>query len=61
MSRQNLTELVKARVEPELRRALQAEAQRAERSEGAVLRLALRRYLAEQTRGRDVLAKVGRR
>lgn len=42
----NLTETVKARVDADLRAALVREANHTARSEGAVIRAALRAYLA---------------
>lgn len=41
---ERLTETVKARIEPTLAEWLTAHAKRTERSEGAVIRLALREY-----------------
>lgn len=43
-----LTEDVKFRVDKTMRKQLREEAQRTERSEGAVLRIALREYLSKR-------------
>lgn len=44
----NLTELVKARVDPETKAALVKFATETARSEGAIVRLALRNFLPKQ-------------
>lgn len=44
----NLTELVKARVEPDLKAALVKHANNTARSEGAIVRLALRDYFKKE-------------
>jgi predicted transcriptional regulator len=43
-----LTEEIKCRVDRPLKQQLRAEAQRTERSEGAVIRIALREYLSKR-------------
>lgn len=49
-----LTELVKSRVDPDLKEALRREAERQNRSEGAIVRIALRSYLV----GRQSIARA---
>jgi predicted transcriptional regulator len=44
----NLTELVKARVDVQLKRELEAYAKTIDRSEGAIVRAALRAYLPKR-------------
>lgn len=50
----NLTEQVKVRIDRATKAALAVEMRRQQRSEGQLVRIALREYLAKQTRrGRD--------